>query len=224
MKNLPTAYFEKQVDLIIDNKKWPVPTTPLAKAHLKKGKVRGHLRKPSEGLQDECTKPNTKRNRINPGGYVNVTAGLCGGKIILWEEIKGRWNGEKAAAMYKVIDKAVRKARPHKAQYTVVEDNDPTGYNSSKGKKAKRELKLKVKKLPPYSPDLNPWDFALWKNIDDRVQKNGPKGKETAKAFKKRLRLTALRTSRTVVGNAVRSMKGKIAAVAAAKGGNIKSD
>ena len=40
MKNLPTAYFEKQVDLIIDNKKWPVPTTPLAKAHLKKGKVR----------------------------------------------------------------------------------------------------------------------------------------------------------------------------------------
>ncbi len=81
-----------------------------------------------------------------------------------------------------------------------------------------------MKKLPPYSPDLNPWDFTLWKEVANRMDKSAPKGKESGKAFKKRLRLTALRLPKSVVGKAVADMKPRIAAVAAAKGDNIKKD
>jgi len=224
-KRLPKKYFSKQVDLIIDNKKFDAPASRAARKYLAKQKVRGQMRKRSEGLKKEYTRPNKKKHRINPGSAAHVTAGLSGDQVVLWEEIKGRWNGQKAADMYTgPIKKALEKHRPNKKAWKVLEDNDPSGYSSGKAKKAKKSIKLNTLKLPRYSPDLNPWDFTLWKDILDRMDKSAPLGKETVKRFKKRLRLTALRTPKKTVRKAVASMPRKIAQVAAAKGGNIKSD
>ena len=48
-KRLPNDYFTDRVDAIIDNKVFPIPTYKRAKIHAKKSRVRGHLRRRSEG-------------------------------------------------------------------------------------------------------------------------------------------------------------------------------
>jgi len=224
-KHLPAKHFAEDVDIIIDNKRWDAPTSAAARKYLAKQHVRGHLRTRKEGLTEGFTKPNKKKHRMNPGGSVLVTAGLSGDKVVVWETIKGRWNAQAAADMYTgPIKKALKKARPGKTSWKVLEDNDPTGYSAKKAVKAKKTMKLPTMKLPRYSPDLNPWDFTLWENIRVRMAKNAPEGKETVKAFKKRLRSTALRTPRSQVKASVASIRKRIAAVAAAKGGNISID
>ena len=111
-----------------------------------------------------------------------------------------------------------------KRKYRVLEDNDPTGYKSNKAKKVKQSLKIDAVQFPTYSPDLNPLDFSLWHEIDDRMQKNAPKAVETADAFKKRLRRTALRLPKTVVRKAVLSMPKRIKQVIKATGKSIPRD
>ena len=155
---LPKTYFADKVGLIIDNKTFPVPTTPQARAYLKKRKVRGHLRTPSEGLRERCTKPRLKRNRMNTGGSVSVCAGIANSRIVMWQYLPKNWSGEAAKELYAgPITKALRKHRGAKRSYKLLEDNDPTGYKSSKGKAAKRQLGLlKPMDFPQYSPDLKP--------------------------------------------------------------------
>ena len=50
IKSYPVNYFSTKVDLIQDNKDWPIATTPEARDHLKKSRVAGQIRLPSEGL------------------------------------------------------------------------------------------------------------------------------------------------------------------------------
>jgi hypothetical protein len=51
-----------------------------------------------------------------------------------------------------------------------------------------------------------------------------PKGDESVVAFKKRLRRTALRTSRATVRKMIKAMRKKAKAIYDADGGDIKSD
>jgi hypothetical protein len=63
-----------------------------------------------EGLQPQYTKPGQKKNRMNVGGSVNVCAGLSGGKVVLWEYLPKKWNGEEAAKLYNgAIAKCLRR-------------------------------------------------------------------------------------------------------------------
>ena len=157
---LPKAYFADKVDLVIDNKTFAVPTTPKARAYLKQRNVRGHLRTPSEGLREGCAKPGLKRNRMNTGGSVSVCAGIANSRIVTWQYLPKNWSGEAAKKFYTgPIMKALRQHRATKRSYKLLEDNDPTGYKSSKGKAAKRQLGLKPMEFPRYSPDLKPSRF-----------------------------------------------------------------
>ena len=90
---------------------------------------------------------------------------------------------------------ALQKAFPHVRAHRVLEDNDPTGYKSSKGMEAKAASAIMTLDLPHRSPDLNPLDFSLWAEINKRMrnqEKNWPYGKkETRDAYRQRLRRTA---------------------------------
>ena len=55
----------------MDNKKWDVPLSARGKKYVKMPKVRGHLRKPGEGLKKGYTKPHPKKRMTNTGGNVN---------------------------------------------------------------------------------------------------------------------------------------------------------
>ena len=222
---LPNNYFNEEIDLIIDNKNVEAATTPDARAYKRKMKVRFQHRIRGEGLEPQYTKPNPRRNRKNLGGSVTVCAGVRNNKVVLWKYIEGKWNGAVAESVYRNdIAKVLGRHAPTKEHPSIIEDNDPTGYKSSKAKKAKKELGYRVVSLPRYSPDLNPLDFFLWNNIEQRMEASAPKGKESMDQFKKRLRKTAMSTSKRLLGKAVASIKKRAKAIHAAGGGDIDFD
>ena len=220
-----SKFFVQGLDMIIDNKKFDVPTTERARRYMKQQRVRFHLRTPGEGLQDGFTKPGRKKNKMNTGAVAKVCAGLSNGRVVLWEYLPKTWNGEEAASLYRgAIAKTLEKHRGQKRKYRVMEDNDPTGYKSGKALAAKAELGIEAFPMPRYSPDLNPLDFCVWNEIESRVLKNTPKEVETVAAYKKRLRLTALRLPASVVTKAVASIPKRMKAIVDAKGQSVKCD
>ena len=225
---LPDNYFTEKVDLIMDNKKFDVPTYARAKKFHKMRRVRGHLRTKGEGLAAGFTKPNVRKNRVNPGAKVNVCAGVIGCQVKLWHYLPDRWSGDAAAALYSgPVIKTLRAHRGNKASYRILEDNDPTGYYSGKGIFAKKEAGILPIAFPKYSPDLNPLDFYIWAEVERRMheqEEGGKYKKETVNEYKKRLRRTALSLPADVIRKAVGSLKQRAAAVVAAGGDNIALD
>jgi len=222
---LPKNYFNEHVDLIIDCKRWAVPTNQRGRAHLKKHRVRGHLRTREEGMKPEFMRPSARKHRRNVGGVAHVCAGVSNGRVVLWEYLSGRWNGARAAALYSgPILRALKKHRGTSRTYKVLEDNDPVGFKSGKARRAKKESGISTMDLPRYSPELMVWDYSLWTKIQSRMDQQDKKGKETVTAFKARLRRTALRLPKAEVQEAVCSMKRRIQAVYDAKGKAVKDD
>ena len=101
------------------------------------------------------------------------------------------------------MKKVLAKHRAVKKVWTIVEDNDPAGFKSSKARAAKKEVGMKELSLPPYSPDLNPLDFAFWRAVETRARESVGKRALTVKEYKATLRRTALRLSAKIVGKAV---------------------
>ena len=225
-RRYPAAYFTDGVDLIMDNKHFEIPTHAAAVRYAKAKKVRGHLRTRAEGLQDGYTKPSTRKHRVNPGGHVQVCAGIVGCRVRLWHYLpQGRWNGEVAAQTYRgPIYRALRRYRGDKASYRVLEDNDPSGYKSGKGLAAKAELGITTLEFPRYSPDLNPMDFFLWSEVERRMARNAPSGQETKRSFMARLRRTALNIPESVIREGVAAIKKRAQAIFDAEGGHIARD
>jgi len=221
----PAAFWRDRVDLIIDNKKFPIPTTEAAKRRLLNQKLRGVLRTRSEGLAAGFTKSNMRKHKFNAGGYVSILAGICGDRIVLWEEVRGRWTGKAAAAMYEgPIKRALAKHRPRKRTWLIMEDNDPTGFKSNAAKHAKAENGMRTLNQPAYSPDLNPLDFSIWEQISKKALAKAQPQRETVKDYKANLRRTALRMPRKTIRKAVAAIRGRAEAIFLARGGNIARD
>ena len=122
--------------------------------------------------------------------------------------------------------KALCKAYPDYARtdkkWVILEDNDPAGYKSGKGLKAKREVGMASDDLPRRSPDLNVLDYSLWHaiNIKMRVQEKtfGTRKVEAAEDYLARLRHTALTLPAKEVQKAVMSMHRRARQVVRARG------
>ena len=221
---LANNHFTQTVDLIMDNKKFLVPTRLRAAQHLRQAKVRGHLRTRGEGKCPVFTKPNARKNRMNPGGVLNVCAGIIDCKVRLWHYLPTTWNGQVAADAYRgPIRRALVKHRGDKARYIVLEDNDPTGYKSKKAVEAKEELGIHAMEFPKYSPDLNPLDFYLWDAIERRMRRAKAAPTSVA-AYKARLRRVAMSIPEAEIRAAVLRIKDRAKAVHDAKGRDIARD
>ena len=220
----PATFWSETVDLIIDAKKYPLPGCDAHARRLRQQKVRGVLRTRKEGLKTAYTRPNIVKHKFNTGGHVHILAGICGDRVVMWEEIGGRWCGQRAAEMYAgPIKDTLQRHRSGKRSWLVMEDGDPSGFKSSKGKEAKRANHMRTCDQPPYSPDLNPLDFSIWAEIERRTL-SGRAASETRAAYKKRLRRVALRMPRSLVRKAVESIKQRAQAIFDADGKNIPRD
>ena len=106
----------------------------------------------------------SKALRYNTGAqHVLIAAGFGLGKVRVWEDMGNKWSGEAASNLYAgPLLRALKRASPSKKRFLILEDNDPTGFKSQKGRGAKTECKINVLAIPPRSPDLNPCDYALW--------------------------------------------------------------
>ena len=58
------------------------------------------IRRPGEGLNAGYVKPNPKLKYNTGAKGVHILAGVGNGKVLLWEEIKGKWNSSEAARAY----------------------------------------------------------------------------------------------------------------------------
>lgn len=224
-KRLPNNYFTEKVDGILDNKRFDIPTHARGKQYTRMRRVRGHLRTRAEGITKACTKPKSNKTKVNPGSYANVCAVIVKDRVRVWQYLPDRWCGDAAADLYKgPIITALKKYRGEKASYTIVEDNDPTGYKSNLAKEVKRGLSIKSIDFPRYSPDLNPLDYFLWNEVGHQMAQQSAPPRESVEAYKARLRKTALAIHPSVVSAAVAQMKSRAAEVVEAGGGRIRSD
>jgi hypothetical protein len=215
--------FWNKIHAYIDNKKFVAARTAAQKKLLRTSKVQRHLRTPTEGSEEMFVLPKAGRMLLGVPS-VDITAGVANDQIFFWQENVGNWNGAKAAAMYKKLGQALRARYGDLPFFRVVEDGDPKGFQSSKGKKAKKEQKIRSWTLPPHSPGLMPLDYSLWNEVECRtLNKNGYE-KESLASYKKRLNLTAKRLPRKLVKNTVGKMKGNLAAIVKSGGGHSTLD
>jgi hypothetical protein len=224
LRKLPLKYWTGSVHLFMDNKRWPVPSSAKGKEYLKKSKVRFVIRKANEGLKPGYTKPDKRKHRTNLGG-VNFVAGIVKGKVRIWHYFDGAWNSDKAAEVYTdVVAPALVRAYGKKRRFTVLEDNDPTGYKSGEARQAKADLSIVPIEFPTYSPDLNPCDYALWDEVERRMDQQAAPKNESREAFKARLRRTALAIPPATIYGMLGGMVHRTQSVYENNGGHIPRD
>jgi hypothetical protein len=209
------VWWLRNIDLHIDLKNFQVYLSAAARDMAARREVRGAYRKLGQGL-DDCYVQQPKSLRYNTGCKpVKIAAGVGKGRVHMWAEMKGKWTGAKAAAMYSgPLKSALKSAAPRKRVHTVLEDNDPTGFKSKLAEKAKRAEKIKIFKIPPRSPDLSVCDYALWKQITRKMRKQEakfPKSKrETRAEYVRRLERAAKGLTAEFVKKAIGDMRVRV--------------
>jgi hypothetical protein len=220
---LPKSFWVTKVHAYVDNKSFPMPLNPSQRARYKKTRVTGHLRKPAEGVEKGCTKPRMRHSFLGVPS-VNISAAVCKDRVIMWHAHTRSWNGETAAGMYKgPLLKAMQKTWGEKRKYTIVEDGDRKGNQSSKGLAAKAEVNIRAMTLPPRTPEWMPLDFAIWTAVEKRMLQCEPDFTETKDQYLARLRRCALGLPRAYVGKVIERMRKNIQEVKDAKGYHGKS-
>jgi hypothetical protein len=225
LRKLPLRFWVDDVDAYIDCKDWPIPRSARGKKYLNMARVRGHLRTKGEGLGAGFTKPDKKKHRVNTGGNAKLCAAIIGSRVRVWHYLQKGWGGQAAKDMYeKVLAPALQRHRGEKRKYILLEDNDPSGFKSKVAMDAKKGLKIHPIEFPTYSPDLNPLDFSLWQEVEDRMSRQKTPSKESADAFKARLRKTAMTIPPPVIRKMVASIKPRAQSIYDHNGGHIPRD
>ena len=221
------AWWCSSVHMIIDVKHFRVLPHANARKYAAQERTRGTYRKKGQGLNKGHTKPITK-TKFNPGATgIKVLAGVGNGKLIMWEYLDGSWGGVSAAAAYKgPIKKALEANFPGRKTFTVLEDNDPSGFKSGLGLAAKKDVGIKAFEIPKRSPCLNVLDYHVWAEVNKKMREQEKKfpatKRESRKAFLNRLRRTALGLPAAQMASSVGDMKRRCERLLAAKGGHIE--
>lgn len=227
-KGKSAKWWNSFIDMHIDAKFFKVYLHGKARAHAAREGTRGAYRTAGQGLGAPYVKRG-KRNRYNPGANsVMVLAGIGHGRVLLWKVIDGRrWNGDVASEMYLgPVKAALVKACPRKRRWRVLEDNDPAGFQSRKGRDAKRAAKIVPFHIPRRSPGLNVCDYMLWNEINTRMRRAEAKWhkgrRETRAQYIARLRRTAMRLPRKLIQKSIGDMRRRCARLFDARGNHFE--
>ena len=219
----PKSWWTEHIHAYIDNKKFVLARTEKEKKLLRATKIHHHLRTPAEGTMAGFVLPR-KDHMLLGVPSLEITAAVAQDRIILWHVSEKPWNGEKAADMYEKLGDALRKHYGVKSFYRVVEDGDTKGFQSAKGKAAKKEQKIQSWMLPPRSPGWMPLDYSLWAEIERRVLGKQLKADEPLESYRKRLHMTAKRLPRRIILGVLGKMKENIEATVVSGGKNTKME
>ena len=220
------GWWNKHLHAIIDGKSFKVYLNADGRKKAAQHATYGAYRAPGQGLAQGYVKPK-KTLLTNPGARNElILAAVGNGKMMMWHKC-ARWNGAAAKAMYTgPLAKALKKAYPTKSKFIVLEDNDPSGFKSSKGVAGKIAAKIHAFEIPRRSPDLNVQDYAIWKEINRRMrlqEQKWPRGKREARGqYLTRLRRTALRLPKAFITKSIGDMHRRCKRLLAAKGGFIE--
>ena len=142
------SFWSTKVHGYRDEKAFAMPLTPEQRKRYKQQRCTGHLRLASEGAEQGFTKPRDKHSFLGFPSVV-ISAAVAADSVILWHENK-KWNGDAAAALYKgPLKTALKRKWGERARYTIIEDGDRKGNQSTKGLAAKVEVGIDAMVLPP---------------------------------------------------------------------------
>ena len=225
-KHRSPAQWNKYLHAVIDNKVFPVYLNGRSRNFAARRRVRGIRRKRHSSWACRFTKPKAGLKFNTMAKNVVIACAIGAGKVLMWHEVKGRWNGDAAITMYGQLKQSLQKAHPmHHGKFRVLEDNDPTGYKSAKGIEAKRANGLEVFALPKRSPDLNPLDFSLWAEISRRMRKQeagwSERKKESRAKYVQRLKRTAMNLPQSYIENIIGDLHKRCQKLDKAKGGHF---
>ena len=212
-----------RLHMVIDLKNFHVYLTGKTRSHAAMREVRGAYRKRGQGLDHGYTTV-SKVLRHNTGAKsVMIAAGVGKGKTLLWHAVEAQWSGSAASDLYRgPILKVLKSSYPDKRSYTILEDNDPTGFRSKAGLLAKEDVKISVFRIPRRSPDLNVCDYALWKAVVRKMrseESTWPKNyKETREEYIARLSKAAKSLSTQFINDSIGDMKRRCQRLFEAKG------
>ena len=188
----------------------------------------GAYRSPGQGLDGAYVKPK-KNAKVNTGAQSSlIIAAVGAGRMMMWHDVPyGRWNEGAAASMHtKPLKTAFSNAWGQKRHFAVLEDNDPTGFKSGKGARAKKDAGIKPFAIPKRSRDLSVCNYAIWKEVNMRMRKQELKWpaakRETRKAYLSRLRRTALKLPADFINKSIGDMKRRCQRLYNAAGGFIE--
>ena len=220
------AGWNNYVHAIIDNKVFQVYTSGKFRDVAARRKVRGTYRTRRRVFTVGHVKPPDSRQSTGAKSIM-VTCAVGAGKMLMWHEVQGRWNGAAAANMYRgPLRRALEKAHPGvRGLWRVMEDNDPAGYKSGRGKAAKADVGIQAFSLPKRSPDLNPLDFSFWAAVNTKMreqEKYWPKSRrETRTQFLARLRRTATKMPSQYITRIIGALERRCQQVLKARGGHF---
>ena len=188
--------------------------------------MRRTYRKRQSTLASAHVKPSKAQKQNTGARSVMIACAVGSGRILMWHEVKGAWNGDAAATMYGgPLRTNLQRAAPRKRACDVMEDNDPSGYKSRKGVAAKEAAGIRTIFLPPRSPDLNPLDYSIRAEINKRMrtqEKKWPASKtEDRQDYLDRLRRTARNLPATYIEKTVGALARRCAQVIKARGGHF---
>ena len=217
------AWWVSHVHASIDGKCFQVYLNHAQRVRAAQHATFGAYRAPGKGLTAGYVKP---KKSLKTGKKKNllVIAAVGASKVLMWHAVPtGRWSGQAAADVYSgPLKKALGAECPQKRKHVVLEDNDPTGFKSTKGEAAKKASKIEVFAIPKRSPDLNVLDYAVWKEVNRRLrqqEKSWPSEKrETREAYKARLQRTAKNLPKEFIVNSIGDMRRRCQRLLKAKG------
>ena len=224
-KGKTKGWWNAHVHAFIDGEHFQVYLNGKERLYAAQHATYGAYRKPGKGLSGAYVKPKRTLKRNTGARSALVMAGIGRGRCLMWHEVfNSRWNGAVAEHMYKQpLAKALRKTWAEKRRWTVLEDNDPTGFKSGAARRAKIAVNITTFAIPPRSPDLNPCDFALWKEINKRMRKQELQWKssrrESREQYLHRLKRTATRLPRNFIEGSVGDMARRCKRLHDAQGG-----
>lgn len=218
------AWWNRTLHMVIDLKSFPVFLNAKGRHHAAQRLVRGAYRLKGAGLSQGYTKTSKSAKFSSGVKNVMIAGGIGACKVRLWHEIQSKWSGLAAKHLYEgPLLKALKRAYPGRKTFTVLEDNDPTGFRSRMGIKAKENVGIRTFRIPPRSPDLNPCDYTLWKEVSVKMRERerawGKKKKESRVEYIARLRATALKLRKAYGQAAIGGMKERCKRLFIAKGG-----
>ena len=224
-RNRKKAWWRRYIKAHIDNHAVKVPTNGEARNMLAAKRVHGTYRVPGNSLKKEHVKADSKL-RLNTGARSVLIAGgvcVCGGKVVMWHVVGKQWCGNEAVAMYSVLSAALKKQYPTQRSFRVLEDNDPSGYQTKKAVDAKVARHIEKFEIPKRSPELNVMDFFFWSEVERRLrlgEQSWQKSRKESRAqFISRLRRTAKAIPSSLINKAIDDLARRTKLLYKAKGG-----
>jgi transposase len=218
------GWWVKNIHAFIDGKHFQVYLNGKERCRAAQHATHGAYRRPGKGLCGGYVKPKEGNLRHNTGAKgVLLHVGIGGGKVVAVHEVaRGRWSGQAAATFYKDLGQGLAKTWPSKRKYIVLEDNDPTGYKSTKGVEAKAAEGISVFEIPKRSPDLSLLDYAVWKEVNKRLRRQERTWKrskrETRTHYVQRLKRTIRNLPADFLTNSIGDMTRRCQRLYEAKG------